>query len=57
VLALVSMRDCLLLALWCVALLRRTIVWRGNRRRIGRGTTLMPVAPTLETQEANGQAY
>lgn len=57
VLALVPMRDCLLLALWCTALLRRTIVWRGNRRRIGRGTTLIPVAPSLETQEANGQAY
>lgn len=57
VLALVPMRDCMLLALWCTALLRRTIVWRGNRRRIGRGTSLLPVAPSLETQEANGQAY
>lgn len=57
VLALVPLRDCLLLALWCTALLRRTVIWRGNRRRIGRGTSLMPLAPTLEAREANGQAF
>lgn len=56
-LALVPLRDCLLLALWCVALVRRTVVWRGNRRRIGRGTVLMPVTPALETQSANSEAY
>jgi ceramide glucosyltransferase len=57
VLALVPLRDCLLLGLWCVALLRRTVVWRGNRRRIGRGTTLLPAAPSLEAREANSEAF
>jgi len=54
-LVLVPLRDCLLLALWCVALLRRTIVWRGNRRRIGPGTSLMPVTPALE--QTRSEAY
>lgn len=56
VLVLVPLRDVLLLALWCVALVRRTTVWRGNRRRIGPGTTLMPVAPALDTP-ARSEAY
>ena len=55
--ALAPLRDCLLLALWCVALVRRTVVWRGNRRRIGRGTVLVRLAPALEAQRANSQAY
>jgi ceramide glucosyltransferase len=46
----VTLRDCALLALWCVALLRRTIVWRGNRRRIGPGTTLLPLAAELDAR-------
>jgi ceramide glucosyltransferase len=57
VLAVVPLRDCLLLGLWCVALLRRTVVWRGNRRRIGRGTSLLPVASSLEGRQANSQAF
>jgi len=55
-LPLVPFRDCLLLALWCAALMRRTIVWRGNRRRIGPGTCLLPVAPALDSP-ARSEAY
>lgn len=55
VVALVPLRDCLLLALWCAALVRRTIVWRGNRRRIGRGTVLMPIASPLD--HTGSEAY
>ena len=51
-LLLVALRDCLLIALWSVALVRRTIVWRGNRRRIGPGTSLLPLPAELATREA-----
>ena len=50
------LRECTLAALWCVALVRRTIVWRGNRRRIGPGTCLLPLAAELETR-ARSEAY
>ncbi len=56
VLALIPLRDCLLLALWCSALVRRTVVWRGNRRRIGHGTRLVAAPAHGELAQANANA-
>lgn len=56
VVALVPLRDCLLLALWCIALVRRTVVWRGNRRRIGHGTRLLQAPTHAELTQANAGA-
>lgn len=40
--ALVPVKDCLVLALWCIGLWRRRIEWRGHRMRIGADSRLEP---------------
>jgi ceramide glucosyltransferase len=37
------LRDCLMLSAWLRACVSRTVEWRGNRLRIGRGTQLTPL--------------
>lgn len=37
------LKDILLLGIWAVGALRRTVLWRGNRMRIARGSRLLPV--------------
>lgn len=39
-LALVAPKDLAILGVWCVAMFRREVVWRGHRLRIGPGTVL-----------------
>jgi ceramide glucosyltransferase len=39
-LALVPLKDLLLMGVWCIAAVKRTITWRGNRMRIGAGSVL-----------------
>ncbi len=39
-------RDCLMVAVWLHACGSRTVRWRGNRLRLGRGTVLTPIAST-----------
>jgi ceramide glucosyltransferase len=51
-LALIPLRDCMLLAAWCLALVRRTVVWRGHRRRIGHGTRLVPIHHSVHSGHA-----
>lgn len=36
----IVLKDCLVLAIWCVGLFRRTLAWRGHALRIGPGSTL-----------------
>lgn len=42
-LALVPIKDFLVLAMWAVGLVWREIDWRGHRMRIGRGSELTPI--------------
>jgi ceramide glucosyltransferase len=37
-LAFLPLKDCAMLGIWAVALLRRTVVWRGHTLRIGPGS-------------------
>lgn len=37
----IPLKDCLVLCLWPIALLRRTVVWRGTLLRLGPGTRLI----------------
>jgi hypothetical protein len=41
----IPVKDLLVFTLWLVATYRRTIVWRGHRMRIERGSLLVPAAP------------
>jgi len=41
------LKDLLVLGLWPLAMLKRTICWRGNEARIGAGSVLRPVHPEL----------
>lgn len=43
-LALVPVKDFLVMAVWCTAAVKRTILWRGNRMRIGAGSVLTTLA-------------
>ncbi|MEZ0312007.1 MAG: glycosyltransferase [Myxococcota bacterium] len=43
-LALVPVKDFLVMAVWCTAAVKRTILWRGNRMRIGAGSVLTALA-------------
>jgi len=43
--AAVPLKDLLFLAIWFVALTRRTVRWRGRTYRIGPDATLVPLAP------------
>lgn len=45
VLALLPLKDCALLAIWSIALLRRRVSWRGTRMWIGAGTIVSRIAP------------
>lgn len=54
-LLLTPVKDVLLLAVWCVAGVRRTVQWRGNLVRIGPGTTLEPVDAELHTSTQPGK--
>jgi len=38
-----TLRDLLMIGVWCYSLFSRTIVWRGERRRIGPGSRLTQV--------------
>lgn len=42
-------KDCLVSAIWLVGVFRRTVTWRGNRARIGAGSTLT-VCPPLDAR-------
>jgi ceramide glucosyltransferase len=42
--ALVPVKDLLMLGVWGVAVFRRTICWRGNLLRVGAGSVLSPAA-------------
>ncbi|HKU45217.1 MAG TPA: glycosyltransferase, partial [Polyangiales bacterium] len=42
-LALIPLKDTVLLGVWMIALCRRNVSWRGHSLRIGPGTRLMPV--------------
>jgi hypothetical protein len=51
-------KDVLILGIWCVALFKRTICWRGHRLAVGPGSVLSPVvavgpepAPAVVLQE------
>lgn len=51
-------KDVLILGIWCVALFKRTICWRGHRLTVGPGSVLSPVvavnpepAPAVALQE------
>lgn len=41
----VLLKDLGIFAAWCNAIFRRTVVWRGNRLRVERGTLLRPPEP------------
>lgn len=42
-LALLPLKDALLLGAWVMALLRRSVAWRGHTLRVGPGSQLMPL--------------
>lgn len=42
-LLLVPVKDLLIAAVWAVGAFRRTVDWRGNKMRIGRGSLLVPL--------------
>jgi hypothetical protein len=44
-LALVPIKDCLVLGLWALGLVWHEIDWRGHRLRIGAGSTHAPIDP------------
>jgi len=51
-------KDVLILGIWCIALFKRTICWRGHRLTVGPGSVLSPVvavnpepAPAVALQE------
>jgi ceramide glucosyltransferase len=46
-LALVPVKDCLVLGIWALGLVWREIDWRGHRMRIGPGSALTPVDERL----------
>jgi ceramide glucosyltransferase len=37
------LKDVLILGIWCVAVFKRTICWRGHRLKVGPGSVLSPV--------------
>jgi len=37
------LKDVMILGIWCVAVFKQTICWRGHRLRIGPGSVLSPV--------------
>ena len=50
-LALVPVKDFLVMAVWCTAAVKRTILWRGNRMRIGAGSVLTVLAGMSQPRE------
>jgi ceramide glucosyltransferase len=40
---LLPLKDVLFLGVWCAALVKRTVHWRGHRMRVGPGSRLMPL--------------
>jgi len=46
---LLPLKDALVLGVWCMALVKRTVHWRGNRMRVGPGSQLMPLRGELGT--------
>jgi ceramide glucosyltransferase len=46
-LALLPLKDALMLCLWVIALLRRSVAWRGHALRIGPGSRLLPRGRSL----------
>ena len=48
-LALVPIKDCLVLGMWALGLLWHEIDWRGHRMRIGPGSALAPIDPRAWT--------
>jgi ceramide glucosyltransferase len=55
-LAWIPVKDLLLLGVWIVACFRATIVWRGNRLRVGPGSRLSPAGPAASRPRARGAA-
>jgi ceramide glucosyltransferase len=51
-LAWIPLKDVAIAAVWAVAALKRSVNWRGNRLRIGRGSALESVRPTHESAPA-----
>ncbi|HVT57745.1 MAG TPA: glycosyltransferase [Thermoanaerobaculia bacterium] len=55
----IPLKDLLIAAVWLVGAFRRTVSWRDNRLRIGRGSLLSPLAapppaPASEAQRSQG---
>jgi ceramide glucosyltransferase len=48
-LALLPLKDTLLLAAWVIALLRRSVAWRGHTLRVGPGSELVPLDERMPT--------
>jgi hypothetical protein len=49
--ALVPVKDFLVMAVWCTAAVKRTILWRGNRMRIGAGSVLTALAAVSQPRD------
>jgi ceramide glucosyltransferase len=54
--ALIPAKDLIIAAIWAVAAFRRTVDWRGNRMRIGRGSELSPLTPADLLEDAAQEA-
>jgi hypothetical protein len=54
-LALVPVKDCLVLGMWALGLVWREIDWRGHRMRIGPGSALTPLTAVDERLAATIQ--
>ena len=55
-LVLTPLKDCVLLAVWAVAALRRTVDWRGHRLRIGPGTLVQRISSHPELAGSSPEA-
>jgi hypothetical protein len=51
---LIPLKDLLINALWMVSAFKRTIQWRGNPLRIGRGSRLLATGETETAEEGTG---
>jgi ceramide glucosyltransferase len=55
-LALIPVKDTLLLGVWMLAFCRRNVQWRGNQLRIGRGTRLIARGQTGDLRDREAHA-
>jgi hypothetical protein len=42
-LSLMPLKDFMVLAMWIISAVRRTVIWRGHRMRVGPGSRLFPM--------------